>query len=64
MKLTAAQIRYLLAIYRLSKNGDVRSSDVAEHLDVSRPSTHRMIDQLQKMNLVYKEASAASCRNI
>lgn len=55
MKLTAGQIRYLLAIYQLCKNGDVRSSDVADHLGVSRPSAHRMVDQLHKMGFLEKE---------
>lgn len=55
MKLTAAQIRYLLAIHQLSKNGGVRSSDVADHLGVSRPSAHRMVDQLLKMGFITKE---------
>ncbi len=53
--LTAAQIRYLLAIYQLSNNSGIRSSDVADHLGVSRPSAHRMVDQLQKMGFVVKE---------
>lgn len=55
MKLTATQIRYLLAIYRLSKNGVVRSSEIADCLNVSRPSAHRMVEQLLKMNLIVKE---------
>ncbi|HWQ78467.1 MAG TPA: MarR family transcriptional regulator [Anaerovoracaceae bacterium] len=55
MKLTAVQIRYLLAIYQLSKKGIVRSSEIADSLGISRPSTHRMLDQLLKMNLIMKE---------
>jgi Mn-dependent DtxR family transcriptional regulator len=55
MKLTAIQIRYLLAVYQLSKKGGVRSSEVADSLGVSRPSTHRMLDQLLKRNLIMKE---------
>lgn len=55
MKLTATQIRYLLSIYQLSKSGMVRSSDIADNLDVSRPSAHRMVDQLLKMNLIVKD---------
>lgn len=55
MKLTAIQIRYLLAVYQLSKKGIVRSLEIADSLDVSRPSTHRMLDQLLKMDLIMKE---------
>ena len=55
MKITATQIRYLLSIYQLCKNGVVRSSDIADSLEVSRPSAHRMVDQLLKMNLIVKE---------
>ncbi len=55
MNLTATQIRYLLAIYHLSKNGIVRSSEIADSLNVSRPSVHRMVEQLFVMNLIMKE---------
>lgn len=55
MKLTASQIRYLLAIYKLSNNGVVRSADIADNLFVTRPSVHRMIIQMSKMNLITKE---------
>jgi len=51
MKITATQIRYLLSIYQLYKNGVVRSSDIADSLDVSRPSAHRMVGLL-KINLL------------
>lgn len=55
MKLTAVQIRYLLVIHKLSKNGIVRSSEIAGQLNVTKPSVHRMADQLSKMNLIEKE---------
>lgn len=55
MELTAPQIRYLLVIRQLNNSGVVRSTDIADSLAVSRPSVHRMIAQLAKMNLVIKE---------
>ena len=55
MDLTATQIRYLLAIYQLSKKGDVPSWEIAENLDIARPSVHRMLGQLQKKDLITKE---------
>ena len=59
MELTTAQIRYLLAVYQLQKNGAVRSADVAERLCVTRPSVHRMIMQLAQMQLLKKEQYAS-----
>ena len=61
MRLTAAQIRYLLAIYQLNKKGIVRSSEIADTLNVSRPSVHRMVDQLMKMKLLSKEKYSSIC---
>jgi len=55
MKLTASQIRYLLAVYRLCENGAVRSTLVANSLDVTRPSVHRMIRQLDEKGLIRME---------
>ncbi len=54
-RLTAIQIRYLLAIYQLNRRGSVRSSEIADSLGVSRPSTHRMLDQLMKADLITKD---------
>lgn len=53
--MTATQIRYLMAIDKLSSIGAVRSADIAENLDVTRPSAHRMITQLSGMGLLEKE---------
>lgn len=55
MELTASQIRYLLAVYMIHKNGTVRSADIAENLTVTRPSVHRMIMQLSGMGLLKQE---------
>lgn len=55
MRLTATQIRYLLAIHTLSDDGIVRSADIAGSLGVTKPSVHKMIIQLSKMDLITKE---------
>lgn len=55
MELTASQIRYLLTIQKLSLGGGVRPAQVAKSLTVSRPSVHRMINQLIKAGLVTKK---------
>ncbi len=59
MELTPSQIRYLLAVYTLHKEGAVRSSDIAESLKVSRPSVHRMTIQLSEMGLLIKAKYSA-----
>lgn len=55
MELTPSQIRYLLAVYALHKDGAVRSADIAQALHVTRPSVHRMALQLSDMGLLVKE---------
>ena len=55
MELTPSQIRYLMAIYQLGGEGMVRSSDIADSLDVARPSVHRMTTQLSERKLIEKE---------
>ncbi len=56
MELTAAHLRYLLAIYTLSRDGAaVASSAVAAALGVQRPSVARMLKNLSEQALVEKE---------
>ena len=55
MELTASQIKYLLAVHKLNKNGTIRSADIAGRLAVTRPSAHRMINQLTQLGLLEKE---------
>lgn len=56
--LTASNIRYLLALNELSA-GDgekqVRSSDVANALGISKPSVHDMMNTLKSMQMVEKD---------
>jgi len=58
MELTPAQIRYLLAVYRLGGPGPVRSAAVAAELSVTRPSAHRMLGQLAELGLLSKKKYA------
>lgn len=54
--LTAANIKYLLAVRELHRNREsVRSVDVAELLGISRPSVHTMIETMKIMGLLTKE---------
>lgn len=55
MQLTATQVRYLLAAYQLQERGVVRLTPIADRLQVSKPSVHRMISQLKEFGLVIQE---------
>ena len=49
MRLTDAQIRCLLALLSLTRlGGEIASKDVSTVLGVSRPSVHRMLENLGK----------------
>lgn len=55
MKLTASQIRFLLAMLSLTRMGEeVASKNIAKLLGVTRPSVHGMIDQMIKRGLMEK----------
>ncbi len=54
--LTAAKIRYLIALAELDPEGKgVRSVVLASKLGVSRPSVHTMITRLEELGFVEKE---------
>lgn len=54
--LTASNIKYLLAISDLSCDGaGVRCVDISKAMDVSKPSVHKMMDTLKRMELVQKD---------
>ncbi len=54
-KLTDVHLRYLLAIYEISKSmPDVSSASVAEKLGVSKPTVSAMISGLSEKTLVVK----------
>lgn len=60
-KLSAAHIRYLLVMYRLSESGSgMKSVTLAEELGVSRPSVHAMLNTLAGMELIRKQSHSAA----
>ena len=59
--LTAANIRYLLALKTLEKEGaGTRSVDIASSLGLSKPSVHNMMNTFTEMGLVSKNAYGAA----
>ena len=60
MRLTDAQIRCLLALLSLTRlGGEIASKDVSTVLGVSRPSVHRMLENLGKAGLTEKKPYGA-----
>ena len=55
MELTTSQIKYLLVIYELREQKTVRSLDIANALQVKKPSTHRALLRLADLGLINKE---------
>lgn len=56
MKLTANQIRYLLTVKRLDETKHViKSVDIANELNISRASVHKMLKLLKKLNYIKQE---------
>ncbi len=57
MMLSATKKKYLLAIYELCKdNGEVRSKDIAENLDVKRSTVSKILKELSENGLINKES--------
>ena len=54
-QLSATQIRYLFAIRELEKQGVVRQGHIAQKLGVSDPSAHKMLLQLERLELIAKK---------
>ena len=60
MRLTDALIRCLLALLSLTRlGGEIASKDVSTVLGVSRPSVHRMLENLGKAGLTEKKPYGA-----
>lgn len=58
--LTAAHIRYLLVLRRLTaQSGHTRCVDLAAALELSPPSVHNMVDTMTALGLVQKGARGA-----
>ena len=56
MKLTGSQIRYLLTIKKLNDSKHViKSVDVANELNYSRASVHKMLVTLKEMNIIQQK---------
>ena len=53
--LTAAHIRYLLAIKRIYTETGIFSSEIAKELGVSRPTVHNMMDLFVERRYIFKE---------
>lgn len=56
MELTKAQIRYVLGIRALSRESAPCMAELAKHMGVSKPSAHRMLDQLEAKGVVRRDA--------
>ena len=56
MQLTAAHLRYLLAIYEVSRTHlDISSRSIAEKLGVTKPSVVRIMNLLMEHGMIVKE---------
>ena len=56
MELTAAHLRYLLAIYEVSQTHlDISSRSIAEKLGVTKPSVVRIMNLLMERGMIVKE---------
>lgn len=55
MELSRTQIQYLLTIYEMLEKGPVRLRDIAEAMQVSKPSVHGMEEQFVQMGLLEKK---------
>ena len=56
MKLSGSQIRYLLTIKKLNDSKHViKSVDVANELNYSRASVHKMLVTLKEMNIIQQK---------
>ena len=56
MELTAAHLRYLLAIYEVSRTHlDISSRSIAEKLGVTKPSVVRIMNLLMERGMIVKE---------
>ena len=56
MELTTAHLRYLLAIYEISRTHlDISSRSVAEKLGVTKPSVVRILNLLMERGMIVKE---------
>ena len=56
VKLTSSQIKYIVCLYRLSKNGNgVKNVEISGALGLSKPSVHNMLKFLTEIGVVRQE---------
>ncbi len=57
VKLTFAQVKYIVSLYRLSETGcGVKNIELASTLGVSKPSAHKMLRSLSELGIVRQES--------
>ena len=49
-QLTAAHVRYLIALKRLNNADGIKGSDIANELNLTKPSVHSMMDTFLSLN--------------
>lgn len=55
MAYTSSQIKYMIAMGILCNEEDqIRSMEIADYLDVSKPSVHKMVSEFSDMGIVIK----------
>lgn len=55
-KFTFSQIRYIICLYRLSRNGQgVKNVELAVALGYSKPSVHNMLKSLSELGIIRQE---------
>ena len=56
LKFTFAQVRYIVCLYRLSKDGcGVKNVELANALGFSKPSVHHMLRSLAELGVIEQE---------
>jgi DtxR family Mn-dependent transcriptional regulator len=55
MKLTIAQMKYMLALGELDRGSKIRCTDVARKLQVRKPSVCGMLCRLERMGLIRQD---------
>ena len=61
MKLTAAQMKYMLVLGELDSGCKIRCTDVARRLQVKKPSVCGMLCRLERMGLISQDPYSDIC---
>lgn len=54
-QLTATHVRYLIALKRLNNAEGIKGSDIANKLNLTKPSVHSMMDTFLNLKYIEKE---------